>query len=80
MFFTVPQLAEEAKVDQQKLIEWIGNGELIAINVASNPKGQRPRWRVLESEWKRFLQARQSSPPAPPVTRRKRDAGVTKFY
>ena len=59
-FLTVPQLAESLGCDQQKIIEWIARGELIAVNIASNPRGARPRWRILPSEWERFLAARQS--------------------
>ena len=79
-FLTVPQLAESLGCDQQKIIEWIARGELIAVNIASNPRGARPRWRILPSEWERFLAARQSQPPAPPARRKKRDSAVIEFY
>ena len=77
---TVPALAEALGCDQQKIIEWIARGELVAINIASNPRGARPRWRVAHSELERFLAARQSQPPAPPAKRKRTNPAIIEYY
>ncbi len=42
---TPPQVAEMYGVQAGKVIAWIRNGELRAINLATRPRG-RPRWRI----------------------------------
>jgi hypothetical protein len=79
-FFTVPQIAEMLGTDQKKVIGWIDSSELVAINIAKNPRGARPRWRILQSEFERFLQARQSQPATPTPPRRRKPEGVIEFF
>jgi excisionase family DNA binding protein len=80
-FLTVKEIADALGTDAKKVGDWIASGELAAINIARNPRGARPRWRILASEWERFLAARQSQPPAPTPPRKKRkDSGVTQYY
>jgi Helix-turn-helix domain len=77
---TVPQIAEILKTDQKKVGKLIKSGELVAINIAHNPRGVRPRWRVLQSEFERFLAARQTQPPAPKTTRKRKAEGVIEYF
>lgn len=79
-FWTVKEIAEALGTDQKKIGDFIAKGDLVAYNIARNAQGARPRWRILQSEFERFLAARQSTPPAPPATRRKRKSDVVAFY
>ena len=59
-FWTVQGIAELLGVAEDKVLAWLGRGELVGINVADRA-GRRPRWRVAGAELQRFLRARQSS-------------------
>jgi excisionase family DNA binding protein len=78
-WLTVPSIAESLGIDAGKVLGWLRSGELTGVNVAHRRDG-RPRWRVSAEALEQFLQRRQSSPPAPPKSRRKRQAGVIEFY
>ncbi|QDV55485.1 helix-turn-helix domain-containing protein [Rosistilla oblonga] len=77
-YFTPPQAADIIGANADKVIGWIHSGELVASNVAANPNGERPRWRISEDELAKFLFRRQhpaSTLPAKP--KRKRHAATT---
>jgi Helix-turn-helix domain len=80
IFYTVPKLAEALGTDQDKVLSFIRSGELAAVNIARNPQGARPRWRISQQELDRFLASRQSQPPAPPAKRKRKPEGVIEFY
>ncbi len=71
--YTVAQIAERFQVDQHKVLTWIRNGQLRAINVATSPTSLRPRWRVTADALIAFEAARSTS-PAPKIARRRRQA------
>lgn len=54
------ELALRYGVAREKVHHWIDSGELRALNVASNPRGQRPRWRITLEAVAAFEQARSS--------------------
>ncbi|GAB5516578.1 helix-turn-helix domain-containing protein [Rhodopirellula baltica] len=54
-FYTPPQFAKLLGVKPDKVLDWIHSGELVAINCASNPNGERPRWRIPDDEAGKFL-------------------------
>jgi hypothetical protein len=68
---TPPQLARRWGVAAEKVNALINSGQLIAMNLATDPKG-RPRYRIYLSEVERFEQARSNKPPAPRAQRRRR--------
>ena len=74
---TVPKLAKKNGIASKKILTWIGNGELRAVNLATTPGG-RPRWAIEESDWEAFERKRQAVPVVKPI-RRKR-ATATKDY
>lgn len=64
-WFTPPRLAHQLGVSVDKVLTWIRNGELRAVNVAEHRDG-RPRWRISPAALDEFLKRRESSPPPPP--------------
>jgi hypothetical protein len=64
---TPPQLAARWHVSSEKILTWIANGELAALNVATR-RGQRPRWIISPEAVDAFERAR----TAKPVTRQQR--------
>ncbi len=71
-FITPNQLAKTLGVKPDKVLAWIHAGQLVAVNVAENPNGQRPRWRIDPDEVARFLKSRQNKPAEPTTTVRRR--------
>jgi hypothetical protein len=81
--YRVREAAEIADVEDETILFCISSGDLIAVNMARNPNGQRPRWRIPESELAKFLLRRrtQAAVPEPKPTRKpRRDSGVVEFY
>ncbi|MDV6030385.1 MAG: helix-turn-helix domain-containing protein [Phycisphaera sp. RhM] len=59
-FFTPPEAAELLGVKADKVLGWIHSGELVAHNCATDPNGERPRWRIADDELGRFLLRRRN--------------------
>lgn len=77
-FYTPPELAELLGIDPKKVIGFIRDGDLLAVNLART-KG-KPRWKISRESFDRFLASRQSQ-PSPPMTKRRRKAEhVIEFY
>lgn len=77
---TPPEIAKQLGIDPEKVLTWIRQGELSAVNVAQSPLG-RPRWRIDPKDLEKFLDRRRATPPPPKVRRkRNRDDGVVQFY
>lgn len=69
--YTVPELAEYFGTNQAKVVTWIRDGELIAVNIAQT-RDTRAKWRVTQEELDRFILSRSSRPAANPAPRRRR--------
>ncbi len=67
---SVADLASLLRVSKNKIRNWIGNGTLKAINVASN-LCQRPRWIVLPESLAEFQKLRASGSPTRQPRRRR---------
>jgi hypothetical protein len=52
---TVAQVAELLQTTEETVLQMIHRGELAASNINSKPNAQRPRWRVLESDFASLL-------------------------
>lgn len=66
---TPPEVARLFRVSNSKVLTWIRNGELRAVNVATRMGGFRPRYRIDREDIAAFERWRQVIPP-PPKTRR----------
>lgn len=81
--YRVKETAELACVEIETVLWWIETKELKAINVAKNPNGKRPRWRIAETELAKFLLRRQTQDqplPAKTVRRAQTQRQVVEFY
>lgn len=75
-----PMLAKEWGVSSKKIIAFIENGELRAINVATLPD-QRPRYLIDRADIEAFERSREVVPsPAVPRVRRKTSGGVKNYF
>lgn len=70
-WLTPPQFARQLGVSSEKVLLWIRNGELRAVNVADRMAG-RPRWRLSPEAIEEFLRRRQSTAPAAPQPQARR--------
>jgi CubicO group peptidase (beta-lactamase class C family) len=79
---TAAQVGERLGVDPEAVRSWCASKQLVAINVARNPRGKRPRWRVSEAALDEFLARRTSgkSPEAAPQRRRAKAANIIQFF
>ena len=78
---TPPKVAKRYGISPEKVVHWILTGELRAINVATNPNGLRPRYRIDEADLEDFERRRAVSGPAPkPTRRRQKPEGVTEYF
>jgi hypothetical protein len=63
-----------------KVLGWIKNNELRAVNIAAR-RGGRPRWVIDEADLLMFEASRASDGPAPARPRRRQRAGeVLEFF
>jgi hypothetical protein len=78
-WLTPPAVARKLGVDAHRVLGWIRNGKLSAVNVSD---GVRPRFRVSPESLDVFLQARTvvPVPPRRPRPRRKLLPNVTKYF
>jgi excisionase family DNA binding protein len=70
-----PKVAKLLGVTHQKILRWIGDGELTAVNITQQRDG-RPRFVVMPADLQAFIESRKTkkSPPAP--ARRPRKAAT----
>lgn len=61
-FLTPPEVAKILRVSHEKILGWIRNGCLKAINVSN---GFRPRYRVSREDLDNFIACREVHPPPP---------------
>jgi hypothetical protein len=52
---TVAQVAELLQTTEETVLQMIHRGELAASNINSKPNAQRPRWRILETDFASLL-------------------------
>lgn len=77
-YFTVRQVAERLAVNSNKVLRWIGSGELPAVDV-SQSKNDRPRWRLHLDDIERFELGRRSIAPPPPKPSRRRKPHLIEY-
>jgi hypothetical protein len=65
---TIAQAAQQLAVNRHQVSTFIASGELVAVNVAANPRGGRPSWRISQEALEQF-QLRRSSAPQKRATR-----------
>ena len=52
---TVAQIADYLQTTEETVLQMIHRGELAASNINSKPNAQRPRWRILETDFASLL-------------------------
>ncbi|TWT92457.1 Helix-turn-helix domain protein [Botrimarina colliarenosi] len=79
---TPPELARLWRVSPQKVLAWISSGELRAINAATNPNGERPRYLIDADAVTAFERSRAvvEPKPAPQKRRAKKPTTVTTYF
>ncbi len=71
-WLTVPAMAHELGISQDKVRTWCRNGSLASINIGDR---RNAFFRVQRSEWERFKATRRKSSPAP-IARRRLSSGT----
>ncbi len=56
-YLTPAEIAKELRIGVHRILNWIADGTLRAINLATNPSG-RPRWRLSRKDLDEFLTSR----------------------
>ena len=77
--YTPNQLKARYGVGVHKILNWIKNGTLAAVNVASNPHG-RPQFVIMPEAVADFERRRSAQPKAPAPRRRKKKTDVIEFF
>ena len=79
---TPREVATRYGVNQSKVLGWIRAGQLRAVNVANNPNGARPRWRISPEAITDFELIRSAVAKSPTVRRRRQrlPAGFVERY
>lgn len=79
-WFTVQATVERGLAPEDTLLAAIHSGELEAVNVAKNPNGQRPRWRISESALAKWLLRRRHPASQQPATTKQAKRQQPKQY
>lgn len=79
-YMTTREVADLLGVGADKVTDWIGVGDLAAVNVAVASGGIRPRWRISRQALEAFLGSRQSQPAATSSPRQKRGRATEPSY
>lgn len=78
---TVAEIAEFLKTTEESVLKKIHGGEITASNINTKKNAQRPRWRILESDFASFLMRTRFQSPvmAQKPKRAKRTVGKDYF-
>ncbi|MEM6505451.1 MAG: helix-turn-helix domain-containing protein [Planctomycetota bacterium] len=76
---TVPEVARQYGVNQSKVLAWIAEGELLALNVAST-RATRPRWRIDPDDLAAFEESRRSTALCSEKPRRRKLSQTQSYY
>ncbi|HQU43785.1 MAG TPA: helix-turn-helix domain-containing protein [Pirellulales bacterium] len=79
-FLTPPAVARLLGINVAKVLTWIRNGDLRAVNVATR-LGGRARWRIRRADLEAFLVSRENRPRVvrPPRRRPRPDPNIIEF-
>jgi hypothetical protein len=78
-WFTPPEIGERYGVSADKVVRWIKDGSLKAINVAQQI-GKRPRFRVSEADLLIFEKLRSAVPTTPTPRRKRKQEKMTEYF
>ncbi len=79
-FLTTAEVANELGVDVGKITDWIAQGDLQAVNVATLSGGIRPRWRISRAAFDQFVASRQSQNATPTPRKKRQVESVTQYH
>ncbi len=78
--YSTAEISEQLGVSADKILDWIHDGSLPAVNLARRTGG-KSRWRIAHDDLEAFLLRRRSQPPAPaPKRKRRTPETVTRYY
>lgn len=80
-YLSVRRVADALGVKQQTVLGWIKAGELSALNVGRSTAARKPRWRIAQDDFERFIARRSATMEQRPTrTRRRVDPEVIEFF
>ena len=80
IWLTPPAIAKQLGVSPEKVVTFIRNGELAAVDVSLRPGVGRPRFRVNQDYLDDFLRRREVVAAPKAKRRRRRDPEVTEYF
>ncbi len=78
IYFTPPEIARRLRVSPAKVLTWVHSGALRAMNLAADPGGSRPRYRILMQDLLTFEASRAVTPKV--RGRRRRQGNAIDFF
>jgi hypothetical protein len=76
---TVNHVCVRYGIKPEKVLAWIHSGQLRALNLNTDPKSPRPRWRILSADLEAFERIRCNLEPAKRGRPRKAAPAVKEF-
>ena len=77
-WMTTAEVADQLRIDPDRVVAWIKAGQLVAVNIGD---GAKPRFRVSPGSLADFLEHRRPNPPTPrPRARQRRRTNERKYY
>ena len=80
VLFAPPELASRWGISPEKVIAWIRNGELRAIDASSRRGQGRPRFLIDEADIAAFERSREVVPVVKSTRRKRRPPGLVRHF
>lgn len=77
---TPPEVAEQYRVNADKVRQWIMSGQLRAVDVSTNPGAGKPRWRIHPTDLIAFENARTARTPVKAPRRKRKPENVIQYF
>lgn len=81
-YYKVSEVAELFGIDDGKILKEIAAGKIIAVNIAQDANGARPRWRISQKDLDAWIASRsnQLRQPAPRKRRRRAETSGRQWF
>lgn len=70
---SIKDVAKRLGCDYTHVLSLIDRGDLIAVNIAANPRGKKRRLVIDPIDFERFIESRRTQAPAPHIPRPRRN-------